>query len=349
MADKIDLAERLHVPRRRAADPPRGGWRCWRASPAGPGPKAPDAKAESGPGEDRLGPGHAQRQPLVRPHGRGHAPARTAPPARRRSTRSTPNSRSLEEGTAAPENCSRLLQARGEPDKDVGKAIGDILIGLLMPAVRKVQYGRRPGGAGPPQPPAGRSPWPPTTATQGAIPKTLDGLAPKYLAASPRRRLLRQGARSTSRPRRATCSTASAPTARTRAAAGTTTTRPATTRASACRCRNCRRSRRAARRKPAGFLGERRGVSPPVVDRRAHAAPLASQGRPTGARRVARAPGSDWGGPYPLRPAPAHPGRVALARRRAVGDHAAGRLRTAAGAQSLSLWNISSQKVRDGI
>ena len=52
-----------------------------------------------------------------------------------------------------------------------------------------------------------------------------------------RRPLHRQAAPSTGRRRRATCSTASAPTARTTTAAGRTTSPPATTRASRCRCR----------------------------------------------------------------------------------------------------------------
>jgi hypothetical protein len=38
-----------------------------------------------------------------------------------------------------PANLAKLALGKGEPDKMVGKAIGDILIGLLLPAFNRVQ------------------------------------------------------------------------------------------------------------------------------------------------------------------------------------------------------------------
>jgi hypothetical protein len=83
-----------------------------------------------------------------------------------------------------PANVAKLLSGKDPPDKAVGKAIGDVLIALLMPASRKVQNGYDRGEQ-----------------TQrnlhlafalaayhrdnGRYPAKLDDLAPKYLATVP--------------------------------------------------------------------------------------------------------------------------------------------------------------------
>jgi hypothetical protein len=47
--------------------------------------------------------------------------------------------KALKKEATSPANLTRLMLMQGKPDKLVGKAIGDVLIGLMMPAARKVQ------------------------------------------------------------------------------------------------------------------------------------------------------------------------------------------------------------------
>jgi hypothetical protein len=47
--------------------------------------------------------------------------------------------KALKKEATSPANLVRLMLTQGKPDKMVGKALGDVLISLLMPAARKVQ------------------------------------------------------------------------------------------------------------------------------------------------------------------------------------------------------------------
>jgi hypothetical protein len=47
--------------------------------------------------------------------------------------------KALKKGVTGPGGLAKILLGKDPPDKAVGKAIGDILIGLLVPAARKVQ------------------------------------------------------------------------------------------------------------------------------------------------------------------------------------------------------------------
>ena len=92
--------------------------------------------------------------------------------------------KALKKQATEPENLAKLVLDKDAPRKGAGKVIGDVLIGLLLPAVRKVQSAcdraeqvqrnLRVAFA-----------LAAYRADRGRYPAKLDDLAPKYLAAVP--------------------------------------------------------------------------------------------------------------------------------------------------------------------
>ena len=112
-----------------------------------------DAGGTQGAGDDRLGAGDRRRQQVVRPDGRGdphQGPRRTREGSSTRSRRTSRRSR------GSPSVKAALLAdvvLGNDPGKEVGKAIGDILMTLLMPAVPQGPECARPRRADRTQPP----------------------------------------------------------------------------------------------------------------------------------------------------------------------------------------------------
>jgi hypothetical protein len=182
MADKIDLAERfMYLDAVRLVS--RGGLELMEALAGGPPVKALDAKTKAALAK-------IDWDPALRAGNRWFDRMAESMRHKTRAEREKAldelddDIKALKAGAAAPENLLKVLQAGGEPDKETGKAIGDVLIVMLVPAVRKVQsaddraeqinrnlqvaialalYQRE----------------------HKAYPQTLKALAPKYLAAIP--------------------------------------------------------------------------------------------------------------------------------------------------------------------
>jgi hypothetical protein len=92
--------------------------------------------------------------------------------------------KALKKEAVEPANLAKLDLGKGPPDKRAGKAIGDVLIGLLMPATRKVQsaYDRAEQVQRNLRVAFALAAY---RADRGRYPAKLDELAPKYLAAVP--------------------------------------------------------------------------------------------------------------------------------------------------------------------
>jgi hypothetical protein len=90
----------------------------------------------------------------------------------------------LKKAAGEPENLAKILTAGGEPDKAVGKAVGDVMIVLLMPACRRVQsaWDRNEQGQRNLHVAFALAAY---RAENGRYPERLDELAPKYLASVP--------------------------------------------------------------------------------------------------------------------------------------------------------------------
>jgi hypothetical protein len=92
--------------------------------------------------------------------------------------------KALKQEAAGPGNLARFLVGKTPPDRMAGKAIGNVLIGLLMPATRKVQgaFDRAEQIRTNLQVAFALAAY---HADHGRYPARLDDLAPKYLAAVP--------------------------------------------------------------------------------------------------------------------------------------------------------------------
>jgi hypothetical protein len=92
--------------------------------------------------------------------------------------------KALKKEAAGPGNLAKLVLGKAPPDKTVGKAIGNVLIGLLMPAARKVQsaYDRAEQVQRNLHVAFALAAY---RSDRGRYPPKLDNLAPKYLAAVP--------------------------------------------------------------------------------------------------------------------------------------------------------------------
>jgi hypothetical protein len=92
--------------------------------------------------------------------------------------------KALKKEATAPENLLKLLMGRVAPDKTVGKAIGNVMVGLLVPATRKMQtaYDRAEQAQRNLQVAFALAGY---RGEHGRYPAALDALAPKYLPAVP--------------------------------------------------------------------------------------------------------------------------------------------------------------------
>ena len=83
-----------------------------------------------------------------------------------------------------PANIAKLIQGKEQPDKMAGKAIGDVMVSLMMPATRKVQnaFDRSEQVQGNLQVAFALAGY---HREHGRYPANLEDLAPKYLAAVP--------------------------------------------------------------------------------------------------------------------------------------------------------------------
>jgi hypothetical protein len=137
IADKIDLGERfmfldtVQLVR-------RGGVGMLEALSGGPAPRRPDTR-------EQLVLDGIDWSPALRNGNRWYDRLVTALRVKDRAGRGKQlddieaDLKALKKNAAAPANLIKALLAGGDPDKAVGKELGDILIGLLMPAARKVQ------------------------------------------------------------------------------------------------------------------------------------------------------------------------------------------------------------------
>src|SRR5262249_25376882 len=92
--------------------------------------------------------------------------------------------KALKKESARRANLADLIMRKDPSDQTVGKAIGDVLIGLLLPAARKVQDGHDRVEQGRRNPPRAFA-LAAYHRTHGRYPARLDELAPRYLAAVP--------------------------------------------------------------------------------------------------------------------------------------------------------------------
>jgi hypothetical protein len=137
MAERIELGERfvylesLQLIR-------RGGVQMLESFSGGPAPKKPDAKMEKALAR-------IDWEPALRNGNRWYDRLAAAMRVPDRASRQREldkideDLKAMKKQATEPATIAKLVLMKDPPDKTVGKAIGDILIGLILPAVRKVQ------------------------------------------------------------------------------------------------------------------------------------------------------------------------------------------------------------------